>query len=80
VSAADYSAKLSAPHLRQWLNRTEKHISSTVTIPEVVGDMDAHAISKSLEEMCKAEVLKADAASTDRIVAAKLDLTANFRV
>jgi hypothetical protein len=47
------------------MNRTERHISSTVMIPEVAGDVDANAISKSLEDRCKAEVLKADAASTD---------------
>jgi hypothetical protein len=63
VSAVDYSAKLSSPHLRHWLNKTEKHVHSTLVIPEVSGDMDAHAISKSLEDKCKAEVLKADAAS-----------------
>ena len=65
VSTVDYSAKHSSPHLRQWLNKTEKQISSTVTIPEVAGDLDAQAISKQLEERCKAEVVKADVASTD---------------
>ncbi|KAF2429849.1 BIG1-domain-containing protein [Tothia fuscella] len=63
VTATDYSAKLSSPHLGHWLNRTEKQVHSTLIVPEVAGDLDAHAISKSLEDKCKAEVLKADAAT-----------------
>jgi len=63
VSAKDYSGKLAAPHLRQWLNKTEKQISSTLAIPEVAGDLDAHSISQRLEQACKAEVLRVDAST-----------------
>ncbi|QDS72891.1 hypothetical protein FKW77_007639 [Venturia effusa] len=63
VSATDYSPRLSAPHLRHLLNRTEKTVSATVTIPEVAGDIDAHAITRYLEDHCAAEILKADAAT-----------------
>jgi hypothetical protein len=63
VSATDYSPPLAAPHLRHLLNKTEKTVSVTVAIPEVAGDIDAHAITRYLEDKCKAEILKADAAS-----------------
>jgi hypothetical protein len=49
-------------------------------IPEVAGDMDAHAIAKSLEEKCNAEVLKADAASMGTPTIAKLELMANVEL
>ncbi|RDI79526.1 hypothetical protein Vi05172_g10350 [Venturia inaequalis] len=63
VSATDYSPRFSAPHLRHLLNKTEKTGPSTVTIPEVAGDIDAHAITRYLEDQCAAEILKADAAT-----------------
>ncbi|TID27656.1 hypothetical protein E6O75_ATG00423 [Venturia nashicola] len=63
VSATDYSPRLSAPHLRHLLNRTEKTGPVTVTVPEVVGNIDAHRITRYLEDQCSAEILKADAAT-----------------
>jgi hypothetical protein len=59
------------------LNKTEKTISATVAIPEVAGDIDAHAITGYLEDKCKAEILRADAASTNTLwqAAIRIQLT-----
>ncbi|MCJ1262037.1 hypothetical protein MMC22_001906 [Lobaria immixta] len=63
VNAADYHDRFSAPHMRQNIAGNNKNIRSSMTVPNVVGALDADSLSKEVQEKCGAEVLLVDASS-----------------
>ncbi|KAJ4316031.1 hypothetical protein N0V94_005658 [Neodidymelliopsis sp. IMI 364377] len=52
VSAADYAHGRSTPRLTQYMAGNDDHVRSTISVPEVVGKVDAAEITKYLETKC----------------------------
>jgi hypothetical protein len=52
VSAADYADGRSTPRLTQYMAGNDDHVRSTISVPEVVGKVDAAEITKYLETKC----------------------------
>ncbi|KAF2405537.1 BIG1-domain-containing protein [Trichodelitschia bisporula] len=63
VSAADFENRRVLSYLGQVFNHSDSETSPRVVVPEVAGLVDVQAISRQLQEKCKAEVLKADAST-----------------
>ncbi|KAL8692011.1 MAG: hypothetical protein Q9224_004047, partial [Gallowayella concinna] len=61
VHAEDYSDRYSAPHLRRKVLGEDERVRSTMSVMDVLGDVDAEKIVGMLEERCGAVVLKVDA-------------------
>ncbi|KAL9117068.1 MAG: hypothetical protein Q9187_006396 [Circinaria calcarea] len=63
VSAVDYKAKLSSPHLQRWISGEDSRIRSSFTVTDVLGEIDTPALVRTLEERCGAGTLSVDASS-----------------
>lgn len=63
VNAADYHDRFSAPHLRQNIEGENKSVRSSLTVAEVLGNLDAASMSKVVQEKCGARVLRVDGSS-----------------
>ncbi|KAJ9645214.1 hypothetical protein H2201_000990 [Coniosporium apollinis] len=59
VSAADFSDRLSTPHLRDYIDR-HGGVQSSVTVPEVVGTIGTDALLQRLAQKCKATTITVD--------------------
>ncbi|KAL8734430.1 MAG: hypothetical protein Q9181_003210 [Wetmoreana brouardii] len=63
VNAEDYSYRYAAPHLRKQVLGEDKRIRSTVTVTDVLGDVDADTIIQDVGSKCGAALLKVDAST-----------------
>ncbi|KAL8811297.1 MAG: hypothetical protein Q9200_001908 [Gallowayella weberi] len=65
VHAEDYTDRYSAPHLRRKVLGEDESVRSTMSVTDVLGDVDTGKIIGILEEKCGAVVLKVDASTSD---------------
>ncbi len=64
VHAEDYSDRYAASHLRRKVSGEDKRIRSTMSVMDVLGDMDAEKIVEVVGDKCGAALLRVDAASS----------------
>ncbi|KAL8680457.1 MAG: hypothetical protein Q9186_003355 [Xanthomendoza sp. 1 TL-2023] len=69
VHAEDYSDRYSAPHLRRKVLGEDERVRSTMSVMDVLGDVDAEKIVGMLEQRCGAVVLKVDTSTGSFAVA-----------
>ncbi|MCJ1414700.1 hypothetical protein MMC32_001027 [Xylographa parallela] len=63
AATADYKSQHSTPYLRRCVSGEDKHIRSSFTVPEVLGEIDTTALSNTLEQQCGAGTLNIDAST-----------------
>ncbi|KAK4983326.1 hypothetical protein LTR66_008866 [Elasticomyces elasticus] len=63
VSATDFASSTSTPHLQRILGGATSAFYTAVTIPDVIGRVDAGAIVSTLGDVCKAVVVDVDGSS-----------------
>lgn len=63
VSAADFSGKHTTPHLKRWMAGEEGNVRSSLTVSDVIGEIDALALATTLEQKCNARNLAVEASS-----------------
>lgn len=60
ANAADFADEKTTPHLTQWLASTTGKIRSSVSVADVVGEVDASEWISTLEQRCGADVVTVD--------------------
>jgi hypothetical protein len=69
VGVSDFSSRTSAPTLSRFLDRTtHSTLRSSVTIPEIVGDIDLHSLEQELKSKCGAGSIAVDASGRQTIL------------
>ncbi|MCJ1402145.1 hypothetical protein MMC11_005364 [Xylographa trunciseda] len=63
ATAGDYRSKNSTPYLRRYISGEDKHVRSSFTISDVLGEIDTAAFSNTLEQQCGAGTLSIDAST-----------------
>ncbi|KAL8645413.1 MAG: hypothetical protein Q9226_007318 [Calogaya cf. arnoldii] len=63
VHAEDYSDRYAAPHLRRKVSGEDERIRSTMSVTDVLGQVNAEEIVASVEERCGAALLRIDAST-----------------
>ncbi|KAL8750201.1 MAG: hypothetical protein Q9199_007226 [Rusavskia elegans] len=63
VHAEDYSDSYAAPHLRRKVSGEDKRIRSTMSVSDVLGQVNAEEIVGIVEEKCGAALLRIDAST-----------------
>ncbi|MCJ1393728.1 hypothetical protein MMC18_006604 [Xylographa bjoerkii] len=63
ATAADYRSQHSTPYLRRSVSGEDKHVRSSFTVSEVLGEIDTTALAKTLEQQCGAGTLSIDAST-----------------
>ena len=63
VNAADYSNRLSMPHMRKAMLGNDKQIRSSFAVSDVLGVVVPNVWANVVKEKCTAEVLNVDASS-----------------
>ncbi|MCJ1474609.1 hypothetical protein MMC13_003269 [Lambiella insularis] len=63
VTAIDYRSQQSTPYLRRWVSGEDKHVRSSFTVSEVLGEFDTTALVSTLEQQCGAGKLNVDAST-----------------
>lgn len=74
VNAADYHDPEAAPRLRRNIGGENKNIQSSMTVPDVLGALDAESVSRQLQEKCGAEAVRIDASSKQSSLPILMDL------
>ncbi|KAI9717522.1 MAG: hypothetical protein M1812_004663 [Candelaria pacifica] len=63
VNAEDFAARLSAPHLRRYMNRENDAVKTSYSIRDVLGEFDADEVQNMLEKRCRARTMSVDAST-----------------
>ncbi|MCJ1296328.1 hypothetical protein MMC34_007894 [Xylographa carneopallida] len=63
ATTLDYKSQRSTPYLRRCVSGKDKHVRSSFTVSEVLGEIDTTALSDTLEQQCGAGTLNIDASS-----------------
>ncbi|KAL8718513.1 MAG: hypothetical protein Q9225_004362 [Loekoesia sp. 1 TL-2023] len=63
VHAHDYQDRYVAPYLRKKIQGEDDRIRSSISIPDVLGNVDTDSIIKSIEANCGAALMKVDAST-----------------
>ena len=68
VNVADYNSRFAAPHLKQKTSGKDKGIQSSLTVADVIGEIDTDEIVRAIQERCGAVLLKVDASSKPSLI------------
>ena len=63
ANAADYSSRDSVPQMRARMLRKEGKVGSTISVEDVLGDLNLEICSKMLQDKCGAGLTRVDASS-----------------
>ncbi|KAI9697592.1 MAG: hypothetical protein M1836_004542 [Candelina mexicana] len=63
VNVEDFASRLSAPHLRRYLNREDDTVKTSYSIRDVLGEFGADELQTMLEKRCRAGIMSVDAST-----------------
>lgn len=63
VNAADYQSRLHVPYLKHMMSGEVKEIRSSISVTDVIGNLDPEKFSEVLQDTCGARLLRVDASS-----------------